>query len=370
MLSVYPGLEEKQKQVLISNVYFLITGLSLLVFLVLFFFDEGMQNLLFNRSGIDYYHLFIGFLLFNTPVFLLENFYLLQNRPVRIFYFGMVAFGLQTIVVLLPVFIGLPFVWSFYGLLLLAVIKHIWLLIFVIKNGHFSFDKALSFQLLALSAPLIFYAFLGALNLKFDNWLVTYIYPGDDDLFAVFTYGAREFPLVLTMAAAFGNALLPEIARDTQAGLQMIKSKSLKLLHLLFPLSIVLMLTSEYFYPLVFNPEFAASVPVFNIFLLIVISRLLFSRTVLIGLKDNTVVLYISFMELIVNVALSFIFVRYWGLMGIAAGTVVAFWFEKALISIYLYRKHRIPVGAYVDLRWYLSYSAVLVGCFIIVGVW
>jgi len=369
ILTTYPKLSEAEKPILIGNTYLLFTLISVVLFVLLFACDNGVQRIFFNQTGLPYYHIFVAFLLLNTPVFLLENFYLLQNRGLSILILGVFSFGLQLLAVLLPVFLGYPFIWSFYSLLALAVLKHLWLLVFVLKNGRFAVHKKLIIQILGLSAPLMMYSLLSAVNLKFDSWFITYIYPGDEELFAIFAYGARELPIVMTMAAAFSSALLPEVAKDTVGSLKMIREKSVKLFHFLFPFSILLMLTSKYWFPLLFNQGFLESVPVFNVFLLVVISRLIFSRTILVGLQDNKMVLLISIAELLLNIILSIILVKYFGLLGIAIGTVLAYWMEKALISFYLFKKYKIGLGAYVNLNWYLAYSVGLLLCFFFFGI-
>ncbi|NRB65626.1 MAG: polysaccharide biosynthesis C-terminal domain-containing protein [Saprospiraceae bacterium] len=109
------------------------------------------------------------------------------------------------------------------------------------------------------------------------------------------------------------------------------------------------------------------SVPIFNTYLLIIASRLIFSRTVLIGLQDNKVVLWISVVDLLTNVIVSIWFISLWGLTGVALATVVAYSLEKALICAYLHKKHQIPVGAYTDLRWWSGYSIILLAVYFII---
>ena len=130
-------------------------------------------------------------------------------------------------------------------------------------------------------------------------------------------------------------------------------------------MSIGLALASGWVFPLVFNEDFRASVPVFNLFLLVLVSRIIFSRTILVGLNANRMIFYISILELAFNVALSFALVPFLGLSGIAIGTVAAYSLEKVLLCWYLYRKFGIGIGQYTDMRWYLAYSALLILSFV-----
>ena len=68
---------------------------------------------------------------------------------------------------------------------------------------------------------------------------------------------------------------------------------------------------------------------IFNVFLLVIISRLIFPQTILIAFGKTKMVLLISVLETILNIILSVIFVQYFGLIGIAFGTFLAYLFEK-----------------------------------------
>lgn len=369
MLTFFPGLKEKEQKGFFFEAYLSFLSISAVVCALLLIFERPLVQFFTGKDHLDFYRLFIAFVFFNWPTYLLENFYLLQKKAWPIIYFALLAFIGQIMAVALPLYLGYDFVFSFYALIVLAVIKHAWLGWHLFRYANFQWDFGKIKAWVILAFPLILYALLGGFNTAFDNWIVNFFYNGDPEQFAIFRYGARELPLALAMASAFSAAMLPEVATDTKASLGMIKRRSRTLFHLLFPLSIVLLLTSDWFFPLVFNPEFEGSVVVFNTYLLIIISRLIFSRTILVGLKDNNMVLVISVVELILNIGLSIIFIREWGLAGIAMATVIAYMAEKLLIGAYLYRKYQIGLAAYTDLRWYGAYSVLLILAFLWVEV-
>lgn len=370
MLSIYPRLSEEERPVFVFNTFALFAALSLVICIVLWMGQGFLLPVLTQSPTIPYFDLFLLYSAINWPTFLLENYYLLRNQPKHLYAWGIFSFGGQIVVFLAPVFMGWAFVWSFYGLIALSLLKWIWLLADVVKNGvwrlHFPYWKKWS----SLSLPLMLYAMISAVNQSFDSWLTGFVFSGDEQVFAVFRYGARELPLMLAMTNAFSAAMVPEIAANLQGGLEAIKTKSLKLLHLLFPFSIVLMLSSSLLFPLIFSPDFSASVPVFNTFLLITISRLIFSRTILVGLEDNRLILLISILEFVVHIAAGLVLGYFWGLAGIAWGAVIAYTLEKFLICYYLYKKHGISLKQYTPLNWYGAYSLILVISFLITSFW
>ncbi|MCB0548461.1 MAG: polysaccharide biosynthesis C-terminal domain-containing protein [Phaeodactylibacter sp.] len=365
-LALYPQLPEEERPVFLFNAYLLFFFASSIVLALLLWGKTGVLLVLTGQDSLPFYELFAVFLWLNVPSYLVENFYLVLRKPRAILYFGLMAFGLQVLAVLVPVFLGFGLLWSFYALLALGVLKFVWLLALVAKRSAFHLNIAVAMRWVWLSVPLMLYALMGSFNQSFDNWLVNFFYRGDEQAFAVFRYGARELPLALALANAFGSAMLPEVAANLEAALVAIREKSLKLFHLLFPLSIFLVLSSKWLFPLVFNEDFGESAIIFNIFLLVTVSRLLFSRTILVGLNANRMIFYFSVFELAFNVALSFALVPFLGLSGIAIGTVAAYTLEKVLLCWYLYSKFGIGLARYTNMRWYLAYSTLMVLGFVV----
>ena len=360
LLSSYQDYDKGQQKAFFFNAYLLFAFLSLLLFLILKITEPYALKVFTGKDHLDYFGWFLVYLLLNMPTYLVENFYLLRQQSKMIFGFGFYSFAGHIIAIVLPLYLGWEFGYSIIGLVILAGSKHLWLWWMLIQNNYFSLDRNLQIQWIRLSYPLMLYALLGGLMQTFDNWLINFWYQGDAEQFAIFRYGARELPLTLALASAFSTAMLPEVGKDMQKALSSIKEKSRKLFHFLFPVSILLLLGSKYWFTWVFSDAFSDSILIFNTYLLIMISRLIFSRTILVGLKDNHSVLRISLIEFSVNVLLSFLFIYYWGLVGVAIATLFAFSLEKILLCVYLYRKHKISWTSYTDIRWWGAYSILL----------
>ena len=103
---------------------------------------------------------------------------------------------------------------------------------------------------------------------------------------------------------------------------------------------------------------------IFNTYLLIIVSRLLFPQAILIGMNKHSDVFIISLIELAVNIVLSLILIRYFGLVGIALGTALAFWLEKSIMISRLSIKYNIPVFDYAPTKVLLIYSILLVASY------
>ncbi len=356
-----------RKSPLLFNVFYLIAGLSVLSSLFLLVFEHSISVFLLKKASVPYLNYLLIYLLISTPASLVEYIYLIKNHGKQMIIYGGFSFFLMFFLVIIPPVLGFGIEHSLAGLIASAIFRFGWLLVLLFKNAAPTFDHAFIRKHLRSSAPLILSMFLSGSAQYIDSFIVTAYF--DEATFAVFRYGAREFPLVLLLANAFSISMLPGFSDRSKLefNLEKIKQNAQKLGNWMFPLSGLLMLVSHWAFPVVFNVGFAQSATIFNIYLLLIISRLLFPQTILIGLQKTKLIMWASFLEIIVNVTFSLCFVQIWGLAGVVYGTLVAYIFEKVLLMIFVSRTCRISVSSYLNSSRHLVYSLFLAVEFIII---
>jgi len=149
--------------------------------------------------------------------------------------------------------------------------------------------------------------------------------------------------------------------------LEKIKLNSQQLGFWLFPLSGLLMFLSHWAFPVIFNVNFAGSATIFNIYLLLIVSRLLFPQTILIGLQKTRAIMWTSVIEIVANVAFSLWFVQLWGLPGVAYGTVCAYILEKLVLMVFVRQNCGLRISEYLNVKQHLLYSLLLSVVFIVI---
>lgn len=355
----FPGFN---KNSIFFNVFILFTVLSFLAAVFVLCTQEKIASIL-NLTGtkIPYMKILFMYICVSGPVNMIEYIYLLKNKSKHIIIYGTSTFILQFICVTTPVLLGFDLGYGLYGLVFINCIRFIWLLLLIIKYSELSISTPFIKEYIKLSSPLIASLLLGGSATYIDSFLVSNKY--DEATFAIFRYGARELPFVILLANAFSNALTPTFSKkqNFDKALRNLKNGSLRLMNILFPISILLMISSKWLYPLVFNPDFEASAIVFNIYLLLIISRLFFPQTILIGIKKTNIIMYASAIEIVLNVGLSIVLINIWGIAGVAVATVIAFFVEKVVLSIYLYIKLKVSPMQYISVARYLFYSVIIV---------
>jgi O-antigen/teichoic acid export membrane protein len=147
-----------------------------------------------------------------------------------------------------------------------------------------------------------------------------------------------------------------------------IREKSKRLMHICFPSTMVIMLFARWIYPRMFTPEFQKSADIFLLYSLLVIPRLIFPQTIIVGRKKTNITLIAAVLEIALNVPLSLLMIK-WGynIVGVALATFVVYLISKIYLVIYLWAKMKIRPSEYIPLKIYALYSFMLGLLFILI---
>ena len=349
------------------NVFYLLMAFSILSALFILLFEHSISGVLLKGSEIPFLKYLLVYLLFTSPSGLVEYIYLIRNEGKGMLVYGIVSYALMFLLVVMPPIFGLNIEYSLVGLVFSSVFRFVWLLVLLFQHSSPAFNQVFIRKHLKSAAPLVFSMFLSGSGQYIDGFIISRYF--DSATFAVFRFGARELPLVLLLANAFSASMLPGFAdlSKLKSNLEVIKQNSQKLGLWLFPLSGALMLMSHWAFPVIFNVNFSGSATIFNIYLLLIVSRLVFPQTILIGLQKNKAIMGASFFEIILNVVFSILFMQFWGLAGVAYGTVCAYAFEKLILMAFVKKICGFGVSAYLNVKQHLLYSLLLAVLFYVV---
>ncbi len=352
----------------IFNAFILLCLFSLLIYI----FGQSIKNSfsVFHFTGnVPFLNLLLLYILLSSPVCLIEYIYLLNNRAYRIFQYGLYTFLAQLFFVLVPVILGKDIIWAIYGLLAITGIRWIWLIILLRRYTEMKISPEFMKEHIYLAAPLILTTLISGSGQYIDGIIVSAVYH-DPGYFAWFRYGAKEFPLTLMLATGLSNAMLPEFSTRSRMreSLAKIKAKSKRLMHLLFPLTMLIMLFARWFYPRVFNADFTRSADVFLVYAALIIPRLVFPTTILVGRKKTTVTMIAALLELAINIPLSLFMIK-WGynIVGVVLSTFIAFTLGRIFLIGYLWVAMKIKPTEYIPVKVYAVYCTLLTVLFILI---
>jgi O-antigen/teichoic acid export membrane protein len=356
----------RQKSPEIFNTFLLLTFFSVAFALLIYLFRNNIYVYKDLRVIPHVTPLVIYFILSNvTP--LIEYIYYVRDRPYQIVNYSLWLSIAQVGLVCGAVILKLGIDMAIWALVAVTLVRFIWLLILLERYAEFKFSLLYIKTHLRLGMPLVLSCLLSGSSQYIDGFIASWT--SLPDKFAVFRYGAKELPFASSMASGLGNGLLTEFSSPDKMkrALYELKTKSLKLMHYLFPISIVVMLFSKWIFTNLFNENFSRSADVFMVYGLMVISRMVFPQTILIGLKKTRIVFWASLLEIILNITASLLFIPHYGIVGIALGTALIHILEKLFMIIYNYYVLHISPRAYIPIQWYLFYSLLIGAIFILI---
>jgi O-antigen/teichoic acid export membrane protein len=251
-------------------------------------------------------------------------------------------------------------------LLVLSLVKFNYAIILLMKFSTVSVYTRLIKDFLIKAMPLMFSILLAGSMEYINGYIIGYYFSEEE--FAMFRYGAKELPIFLILANSLSNVYSGELGKYNQdgklaEGLAKFKLSNTKLMRWLFPTTMAMMFLSPYMFKYAYNDQLIDGYKIFNIYLLLIVSRMIYPQTVIMGIMKSRIFYLISSNYLIINCLLSFWFIYLFGITGIAYATAIAFLIEKIMLATYC-KMEGIPFKQYTPVREYLVYSALTVGVY------
>jgi O-antigen/teichoic acid export membrane protein len=361
------GVTEGRKSPEIFNAFLLILSFSIIVCLI----GIPLRNVFSSgdmHQDIPYPNLLLLYILLSNPVTLIEYIYLLNNRSHRILQYGLYTYAAQLLFVLSPVLAGFDEKSAIFGLFVITAARWIWLIILLRRYTEIKISYDFIKEQLYVGMPLILTFLISGSAQYVDGIIISARYD-DPGVFAMYRYGAKEFPLVFLLANGLSNALLPRFStrEGMREALSTLRIRSERLMRYLFPISMATMLVARWVFPRLFTPEFTRSADVFMIYLLLIIPRLVFPQTIVIGRKKTNITLIAATIEICINIPLSLLLIRPYGVVGVALATFIVYSLEKLFLIWYVRKKMRIRPAEYIPVARWLIYSALLILLFVLI---
>ncbi|MFO7616083.1 MAG: polysaccharide biosynthesis C-terminal domain-containing protein [Bacteroidales bacterium] len=350
------------------NAFVLLLAFTALAGLALWLFSPVLGKLLQQELPRELIGLVILYLISFAPSTLVEYWYVITDQSKKLLRYGTIAFTLQLLLVGIPVVMGLGVKSAMWGMIVAGTFRTVWLIAILARNREFRIDLPFWKEYLALGGPVVVSVLLSG-SAQYVNGFIVSAW-SDAATFALFRYGARELPLIATLAYALSNAMTAVIAREgREAGLVMLRKRSARMASWMFPLSIGVLISSYLIFPLIYGWDYLESAGVVNLFILLIVSRLLFPHTVLLASGRTRILMSAALIELILNIGLSLLLIRLWGIRGVALATVIAYYVERIILVAYTRKALGIPLRAYTDIRKMGAWTALLLMAYLLAEV-
>lgn len=363
LIPFFNASNEDQKKRILFNAFVLVTVLSLLAAIaaVIIGYVKFPEN-------ADLFQMFALVIFLNTPSYIADYTLYLKGKYRSLLIWGISTFTLQIILLCVPIYFKLTLNYAINLWVILSLIKFNYTIILLMKYATISVNLRLISDFMKKVTPFLFSILLAGSIDYINPYIVKFYYSEVD--FAIFRYAAKELPIFLILANTLSNIYSGEIANFNKEGnleeaLARLKASSGKLMHWLFPATILFIFVSKYFFQLAYNHDLMQGYRIFNIYLLLIISRMVFPQTIIMGLMKNRIFYLVSTNILIINCILAYWFIDIWGIEGIAYAFVISSSIEKILLMIYC-KIEGIDVRKYTAVGEFLIYSVLTLIAFFI----
>ncbi len=317
-------------------------------------------------KDVDLYNMFALVVLLNTPTYIVDYIFYLNDKYKSLIRWGIVTFIAQILMLCLPLYFKQSLTLAINLLLVLSLVKFNYAIILLMKFSTISVNISLVKDFMVKALPLMFSILLAGSMEYINSYIIEYNFSEEE--FAMFRYGARELPIFLILANSLSNVFSGEIARYNQEGkleegLARFKQSSTKLMRWLFPATMVFMFVSPYMFRYAYSEQLMDGYKIFNIYLLLIVSRMIYPQTVIMGIMKSRIFYLISSNYLIINCLLSFWFIYLFGITGIAYATAISFLIEKIMLATYC-KMEGISFRQYTSVYEYLLYSIMTVAVY------
>lgn len=351
-INYYLPVEKKRERGLVNDA--LITLILVGGIFTVFIFLGGNKILAdrFNNPALEHTLFFVApETIFIVPITLLSAVLVVREKVALLSIFNILSklsIGIGIIVAALvfknieaPLIINVVFS-SFSGLVAIIIIS---------RSGIGS--RAISFssmiKLVKFGLPLGIATILGTITKQMDKVIVSSMVLPEE--FAVYVNGAMEIPLIGIITGSITAVILPDLRRMISIGnrngaLNLFHKVAIKSSQLLFPVATYLFICAESIMVVLYSEKYIESALPFRLYLTIIPIRIVQYGAIITSFGKNKIVLFQSFITLLLDIILSISLVMKFGYIGAVIATIIVLYFWSVTFNL-LY------IGKLFQTKWF-----------------
>ena len=342
----YLSQNEHRKRAAVNECMMLVSASSLLFALFICFGGNNMLATMFKNPGIAqtlYY--MVPYTLLVTPASILSYVFIYENR----LRFNAVYSTVQTFATLVVVMLAMLWFHTGQSMVISRVLISC---VFALVTAYLAYSILPTGtgrpkwntmrQLLTISLPLGISSIMGSMFTDLDKWIISAMLT--PEIYAVYTQGARELPLISTITGSINTVLIVDLTksvqeRNYQEAVQLFRRVAEKTSMLLMPIMVFCFAAAKPIISFLYTGAYLAAAPIFQIYLLYMPIRVVYYDPFLIALGKSRFVMWKTAVGLFVNAVFSIIFVYTFHAEGAALATILSVYCFNVPLNLYVISK-------------------------------
>jgi len=326
---------------LMSQTYFSEVFLGLLMVIILIVFEHQIIDLLHITSASAYIYYVILFLFLTLISFLLENIFIIEEKPkIALFYFIFDPL-LRAILLISAVITFKTVKAAVLALILFWLIKSFVLFVYLRINYKIS-PLIISMnklkEQLKYVYPMGISILVSTIGKHADKLILALLLTTVE--FAVYSVGLFSIPLIQLLYISVGNVVLTKISefslnKDNDNALSIWKKMILKNATVTIPVICFFLVIAKQVIIFLFTAEYISSVPVFRIILLSLLVQMLGYGYILRGFGKTKKIFKANLIKMFFSIIIGLFLIKHFGIIGAALTSTMALAISGIIQLIY-----------------------------------
>ena len=338
-----PKFPDKEQVHVTSTAY--LTAISCIIGIVIIIISK---KLIIANTSYDFILPLILYIIFSMNMSFLEGYFLGKKIVIFLLYYSFVFTFLRIAALLSAAYFTKSIELIIVSLISVEIIRCCFVLIFSIYKKILGLKPSLKIMIdqVKYFAPLGVGNVLFYFNQEVGKIMISSRF-GVESL-AIYTIGSYQMPLVNIVRSSIVDAIFPDIVERTHnknyKSLELWQKSNIIYCIFFFPLFIILFFYSEIFINTMFTNNYEGSIPIFRIFLFLIIIRAFEMTVPLRAINKTSYFIVGGVIRLILNIILMLILSHYIGIIGPAIAVVVSGYFMNIFLGLTVCKLYLIKI--------------------------
>ncbi|GAU07365.1 oligosaccharide flippase family protein [Desulfoplanes formicivorans] len=330
-----------ENSILINFIISIIVVLALVVF----------KGLIEYNSTYDFVYPLCVYLFFLLNFDFCESYWIATQKTNYVLYYIAARSSLRSVALIGAAFCLKNIMYMIYALVLVEFLKFIFVAIYSYRKKliKFKFNFGNIKEQIVYTFPMGVSNFIFYTNKEISKFFI--IYTLGVEYLALYAVGSYQIPVINIVRSSIADIVFPEICSRMNSskhnGLDLWKKTNVLYCAIVFPFFVVFYYFSEDFIRIFFTDKYIDSVPVFRIYMFLMVKECFETGIPLRSIGKNKFYVFANFFALIINIFLIFMlkdYMRFYGpaIAYIVSDTFIYLFFGLKILSVYQIKLYEI----------------------------
>lgn len=303
-----------------------------------------LKGIIFSRAHYDFVKPLLLYVFFFLNFDYYENYLLGKKRTDQVLVFSSLRITIRTTALLVAALMSHSVMAVIHTLIAVEIVKCLFVLLMLRRSLLPRLDYGLLIEQLRFIVPLGVAATIALINNQLANLIIS-IKLGVESL-ALYSIGGQQVPIINIVRSSVMDVLFPEMAQLGDGDrVHLWQRANVVFCFAVFPVYAVFFYHAPTFIETLFTKEYLAAVPLFRIYLTIIVLQCFEVGTPLRAINQNKYAIYAGVFDIAANIGLILLLFSSVGFVLPAVAFIIGEFLASAYLAAKIMHFYRIPLG-------------------------